>query len=322
MRLLYFIFIFSISWSFLCQNDSIVDNSKDCYQLNKTREDGFGIKSIEKRIIDNKGLGDDRLIGTRNFRAVLYNLVYRGGGNNFHLKDTIPKYYLWNPMPLYGIKQLISSGFDQAVYLYSYNFDYWYSKNRIDSLKDNGFIYRCEPALDKYLPSYFNEVLAHANDSSSGYIYIHCWNGWHQSGLLSAYSLMQFCDFTNLEALKYWEKCTDGHYKGYRKVKNRIRNYTPSPSYTFTKAQKQKHCPCNKDFSVSESINKKDEINLKEGEMMQKSNKNGFKYIVKSGDSLYKIAKKYNTDISTLKSINGIKSDIIYVNQVLRIPVP
>ena len=42
-------------------------------------------------------------------------------------------------------------------------------------------------------------------------------------------------------------------------------------------------------------------------------------YRVKAGDSLLKIAKKFRTYVSTIKSLNGLKSDTIKVGQVLRI---
>jgi LysM repeat protein len=43
-------------------------------------------------------------------------------------------------------------------------------------------------------------------------------------------------------------------------------------------------------------------------------------YIVKQGDSLWKIAQKYQTTVNTLKSINNLVSDIIQPGQVLVIP--
>lgn len=44
------------------------------------------------------------------------------------------------------------------------------------------------------------------------------------------------------------------------------------------------------------------------------------KYTVKSGDTLFGIAQKHDTTVSKLKSINGLKSDVIRIGQVLRIP--
>ena len=43
-------------------------------------------------------------------------------------------------------------------------------------------------------------------------------------------------------------------------------------------------------------------------------------YIVKSGDSLYSIANKYNTTVSELKSINNLTSNLLSIGQVLKIP--
>jgi LysM repeat protein len=42
-------------------------------------------------------------------------------------------------------------------------------------------------------------------------------------------------------------------------------------------------------------------------------------YQVQKGDSLSKIASKYHTNVSELKTLNGLKSDMIYVNQVLKV---
>ena len=43
-------------------------------------------------------------------------------------------------------------------------------------------------------------------------------------------------------------------------------------------------------------------------------------YKVKSGDSLYNIAKKYNLSVAELKSYNTLSNDMLYPNQILLIP--
>ncbi len=43
-------------------------------------------------------------------------------------------------------------------------------------------------------------------------------------------------------------------------------------------------------------------------------------YTVKSGDSLYSIANKYNTTIDIIKDVNNLTSNVLSINQVLKIP--
>ena len=44
-------------------------------------------------------------------------------------------------------------------------------------------------------------------------------------------------------------------------------------------------------------------------------------YTVKSGDSLWSIAKKFNVSVSELKEINGLTSSLLSVGKILKIPV-
>ena len=43
-------------------------------------------------------------------------------------------------------------------------------------------------------------------------------------------------------------------------------------------------------------------------------------YTVKKGDSLYSIAKKYNTSTSKIISLNNLKNSLLSIGQVLKIP--
>lgn len=45
-----------------------------------------------------------------------------------------------------------------------------------------------------------------------------------------------------------------------------------------------------------------------------------FNYVIKSGDTLYNLAKRYNTSVSEIKSINKLNSNMLSIGQVLKIP--
>lgn len=48
---------------------------------------------------------------------------------------------------------------------------------------------------------------------------------------------------------------------------------------------------------------------------------NDYEYVVKKGDSLYTIAKKYNLTVDDLLKANGLSNALIYPNQVLIVPL-
>lgn len=58
----------------------------------------------------------------------------------------------------------------------------------------------------------------------------------------------------------------------------------------------------------------------KEGTLVETGTGGGKYYIVKKGDYLGKIARKYNTSVKAIKRANKLKSDIIYPGQKLIIP--
>ena len=81
----------------------------------------------------------------------------------------------------------------------------------------------------------------------------------------------------------------------------------------------------NFDTTVSEimSLNNLTNTNLSIGQRLiipsSNSTNDNITYTVKSGDSLYKIAQKFDTTVDNLIKINNLKSNLINVGQVLKI---
>ena len=53
---------------------------------------------------------------------------------------------------------------------------------------------------------------------------------------------------------------------------------------------------------------------------LENQEENFITYIVKSGDSLYKIANNYQTTVEAIKNLNNLTSNLLSINQVLKIP--
>lgn len=47
---------------------------------------------------------------------------------------------------------------------------------------------------------------------------------------------------------------------------------------------------------------------------------NTVEYVVRSGDTLWLIARRYGTTVDAIKQLNGLSSDLLHIGQVLRIP--
>ncbi|MBC7458281.1 MAG: hypothetical protein H7235_08395, partial [Bdellovibrionaceae bacterium] len=73
------------------------------------------------KVVDNHGNGNMDLYGTRNFRAVLHGVYYRGGANNVYNKDGVRDNS--NPLPNNGLDNLCKEGFSNAIYFYSTNYN-------------------------------------------------------------------------------------------------------------------------------------------------------------------------------------------------------
>jgi hypothetical protein len=209
----------------------------------------YNVQCLSEKITDNHGNGFESLYGTRNMRTILYGVAYRGGANNaFHKTHKRDNH---NPLPDDGLDNLLDEGFSTAIYLYSTNFKgnralvsheehggRTYHADTIDYIQNSG---NSRKDMKKILGLVFDAI----NDPSKGPIYLHCWNGWHQSGYVSSAILKQFCKFSDDDAINYWIKNTDGVNKGYDRVKSQVREFKPFPEYKIDDATRREICPCN-----------------------------------------------------------------------------
>ena len=201
--------------------------------------------AFEKRT-DNHGEGFDDLYGTRNFRVILKGVAYRGGANNkwhrTHRRDNR------NPLPADGLENLCQEGFGLAYYLYSTNFEDAPRQITCESPRGTTHTLRYLQISSTDEEQTY-EVLRAIHDTIEDYrhgpVYLHCWNGWHASGLIAAKILRQFCGYSADQAIEYWDRNTDGNNRERRheQIRRRIREFTPYPELAISEAEAALICP-------------------------------------------------------------------------------
>ncbi len=205
----------------------------------------YKVECVQEKITNNQGEGYDDLYGTRNFRVVLHGVAYRGGGNNYYHKTN--KRGNKNPLPLDGLENLLDNGFSTSVYLYSANFDtsppFLTDEESQDTLAYYQIGGGTESELDSILMFTYKSIM----NKEVGPVYLHCWNGWHQSGYVSAVLLKQFCDYDDTKSLHYWEDCADNWTRGYDRIRNKILEFRPKAEYKISKEIQDAICPCYED---------------------------------------------------------------------------
>jgi len=111
-------------------------------------------------------------------------------------------------------------------------------------------------------------------------------------------------------------------YKGIKYISNLTDYYTVKKGDTLWDIARK----YNLTVSKLKEINNLSTNNLKIGQVLKiketKEDKasNYIEYIVKKGDNLSTIANKYNTTVNELKTLNNLTSNLIKIDQVLKIP--
>jgi len=198
------------------------------------------------KVTDNKGNGFDSLYGTRNMRPILHGVAYRGGANNYyHLTD---KRHNHNPIPLDGMSNLCEEGFSKGIYLYRENFENSPVGDTCSCTNDswNNFEYYQKDYFDdQHIKDMLEMTYNSATLDSVGPIYLHCWNGWHASGYISAVILKQFCDYSSWDAVNYWDLGTDGANTSprYQHQRERIKDFEPYTEFNISDSLQNCLCP-------------------------------------------------------------------------------
>lgn len=207
----------------------------------------YGKEDLFTKIVDDGSNGFKQLYGVRNMRVVLHGVLYRGGAQNAHFNSS-PRPNE-NPLQDGALLNLCREGFGQANYLYGTNFESAPPSvncqdvfgNQREMLYTN-LRYGSESVHKKIIQIIYNNIITY-----HGPIYMHCWNGWHASGFVSAIALKQFCGMTDNEAVLYWNRAADNDYgysSQYHNDKRKaIRAFRPLGEYKISNELQQKICP-------------------------------------------------------------------------------
>lgn len=205
----------------------------------------YNEQDLMYKITDNKGDGFDSLYGTRNMRPILHGVAYRGGANNYYHKQS--KRHNHNPLPDDGVRNLCAEGFSASIYLYRQNFD---SAPSVDTCAciSGGWndmqYHQLDYNDDQHIYEALKIIYNSAVNDAVGPVYLHCWNGWHASGLLAALSLRQFCGMDKWEAINYWDLGTDGANNSprYQFIREIIKKFEPYPDLILPAELSDKIC--------------------------------------------------------------------------------
>jgi hypothetical protein len=197
----------------------------------------YKVNNQTEKIVDNFGNGCETLYGVRNMRTILFGVAYRGGGNNFYHKTNKRENQM--PLPQDGLQNLANEGFSCAVYLYGKNFENSPAKVISANKKDTLRYIQNTLSNNKQIRELLDLVYKVIKTPGKGPVYLHCWNGWHQSGYASALLLMQFCDYSNASAAEYWKKHADGGTKGYEHIVKKINEFKPYPDLKISKEEQK-----------------------------------------------------------------------------------
>jgi hypothetical protein len=164
--------------------------------------------------------------GIRDYRQVMSGVLYRGGANNGH-----------GPLRDDQLSALCEEGIGTAVYLYRTGF---HGPSTIHCSRGAmAYIYKNWEGAGR---SSVHQAIYNAITKKEKPIFIHCWNGIHATGAVAATALIQFCNVSPEQAVKYWKVGIAPRLQ-YPKVIRSILDFRPNPNLRLTTQQQIEYCP-------------------------------------------------------------------------------
>lgn len=92
------------------------------------------------------------------------------------------------------------------------------------------------------LPTIFRDIIESVRNPDRGPVLVHCWNGLHYAGMISALALRQFCGLSAEQAEAYW-RANANRGANYPLIIANLRNFKPLPDLNLTADERQTVCP-------------------------------------------------------------------------------
>lgn len=101
------------------------------------------------------------------------------------------------------------------------------------------------------LPAIFADIIDSVRNPDHGPVLVHCWNGLHYAGMVSALALRQFCGLTTEQAEAYW-RANANRGANYPLIIANLQSFKPIPNLMLTPEEQAAVCP---DLSKTYLIN-------------------------------------------------------------------
>lgn len=172
--------------------------------------------------------------GLRAEMRVLQGALHRAGGSGG-----------MNDLDTATLNNLCERGFRKVFYLYP---SQKFRNQGTHTCTVNGETRRLDYVGGGFLPKTVKPILveaARSAENGEGAVLAHCWNGWHASGEVAAYALMQLCNWSGDQAAKYWaDNVGDkGNLPKYASIPKRIRSFVPFSDVRISDSAKARVCP-------------------------------------------------------------------------------